>query len=230
MTNIDSHDWAAQPSDYPIVQTAITVTGSSLPPVPIQLGRVVHDPHGTTSVPDGCRKHEIAPCVVLADKQIILSKREQMIRLTDQQNLQWLRSHVDRYDYLFMTVTFRSDCNDGTWFLSLFDEWFTNRVDCLIRGRTSTVNSRLIKPMTFMREFECHSDHRINCPAHIHAIVGVPKHAPSMRRLRVHLPKAIRSQGIIHDIDIQDCISSDLENRYWCIRKTHLRHRPFAGS
>jgi hypothetical protein len=230
-------DWTddARASDHSMSHTANQrddTTGDTdphdSPHVPHGGDSVPEDGHGDDRPVDSSADHGDYPGFFLRE-EVVLSSVEKRILAADQQNLQWLSNNSSRYDYLFITITFKSSSSDGTQFLSLFDGWLHNRICRHVVGRNNSRNSHLNTTMTVMREFECNSSHRLNCPAHIHAIVGVPKHPNSMRRLRKYLPRDIKTKPIIHDIDIQECVPGDLGNRYRYMRKTHRREMPFAG-
>jgi hypothetical protein len=128
--------------------------------------------------------------------------------------LNWIQSKTDHKWYLF-TVTFKSSSLVPTHdkYINLFDTYVHRRVHKKI-GYSH-------KPITFVREYECGvigSSGNINCPHHVHCILGVPVTARNDRLLK-HYQMAI-VHPVIESADLKQLTTEkDIERAYCYMRK-----------
>jgi hypothetical protein len=137
--------------------------------------------------------------------------------LSDRQTLSWIQSKKDHRWYLF-TVTFKdsSFVSNRNRYIPLFDSYIRMRIQ-----KTIGYSYRVI---TDFREYECSvigASGNINCPHHIHCILGVPISARNDRLVESY-QRAVASpkSRIIESADLKELKTEfDVERAYSYIRK-----------
>jgi hypothetical protein len=136
---------------------------------------------------------------------------------SDVQILNWIQSKTDYKWYLF-TVTF-SDSSivpRRDKYISVFDTYVHRRIHKQV-GYSH-------RPITVVREYECGvigSSGNINCPHHVHCILGVPVTARNDRLIKGYRRAiACPKSRLIESADLKELkTDSDVERAYCYIRK-----------
>jgi hypothetical protein len=135
----------------------------------------------------------------------------------DVQILNWIQSTKDHKWYLF-TVTFK-DSSVGPK-----QEKYINLFDTYVHKRLQKKIGYSHRAITFVREYECGvigASGNINCPHHVHCILGVPVTARNDRLIK-QCQSAIAhpESGIVESADLKELkTGTDVEQAYCYIRK-----------
>ena len=101
-------------------------------------------------------------------------------------------------------------------YLNLFDSYIHKRIQKRIG------NSH--RAITFIREYECSvigASGNINCPHHVHCILGVPVTARNDRLIKDYqVAIAHPKSRVIESVDLQELkTETDIERAYYYVRK-----------
>ena len=136
---------------------------------------------------------------------------------SDIQTLEWIQSKKDHRWYLF-TVTYKdsSVAPKQYKYINLFDSYIHRRIQ-----RKIGYSHRAI---TCIREYECSvigASGNINCPHHVHCILGVPVAARNDRLIKDYqIAIAHPKSRIIESVDLKELTTEkDIERAYCYVRK-----------
>jgi hypothetical protein len=138
---------------------------------------------------------------------------------SDVQTLKWIQSKSEHRWYLF-TVTFKDSSIDPKQekYIHLFDTYVHKRIQKTI-GYSHRANTFM-----FVREYECSvigASGNINCPHHVHCILGVPVTARNDRLTKGYQAAIAHPKSrIIESADLQELRTNrDIEQAYCYVRK-----------